>query len=105
MAVLTNKEQARLRAILLARVTAPRTTLAGVIRINTDTATPRQGGFIGEQSAQLGKGPAGRMAIGFAGFDRDRHPFAAQAAVLSASGSLLYAGQLFHADEGVRMGV
>src|SRR5262245_62143475 len=105
MAVLTDKEQACLRVILLARMTAARAPLAGVVCIDADAAASRQDGFVGEQFTQLGKRPAGRMAVGLARFGRDGHQLVALAAVLSAPGALANAGQRFQSDEGVRLGI
>ena len=70
MAVLTDKEQTLLRTVLPAGVATARTALAGVVGIYCDTEATRQGRFVGQQSAELCKGPAGGMAIRFPCFGR-----------------------------------
>jgi hypothetical protein len=67
-AVLADKEQAVPGTILSAGVATARAALAGVVGINRDTDAARQGGFVGQQSAEFRKRPAGGMAIRFARF-------------------------------------
>jgi hypothetical protein len=87
VALLTDKEQPVLRAVLPAGMATAWTALAGVVGIYRDTDATCQGGFVGEQSAQFGKRPASGMAIGVVCFGRHGDklfPFAALFATFGA---------------------
>ena len=99
--VLADEQQAFLRAILLARVAAQGTGLAGIVRIHLDGNRPRKRGFIGDRVVQFGESPLGNVAICSARLSRDG--FGALSALLASSrtpfGALTnLAGDLQHKD-------
>src|SRR5215469_8616386 len=63
LTVLADKEQPLLGTVLSARVATARAGLTGVVGIHADAAAARQGRLVGQQSAQLGKGPLGGVSI------------------------------------------
>ena len=79
LTVLADKEQAVLGTVLSARVATARAGLTGVVRIHADAATTRQNRFVGQQSSEFGKGPAGGMSIRLAGFGGNRDQLLAEA--------------------------
>src|SRR5207247_9005600 len=64
MATLTPEQQSLVWAVGSRGVAAPGTGFAGVVRIDFDRHTARQGGFVGDVAMQLGKGPLGGMPVG-----------------------------------------
>ena len=105
MALLTHKKQPVLGTVLPARVAAARATLAGVVGVHADAATACQGRLVGQQSAQLRKGPTSSMPIGLARFGGHGNHLLALAAFLAAFGPLANAGEVFQADQAVGIGV
>ncbi len=97
MASLTYKEQAFLRAILLAGVSTQGTRLARIMGIDVDRHTRIRQGFIGNHAVQLGKRP---FAIGMIGLALQRCctlPFS------SLLHSLSNVGQVLKTDERMRI--
>jgi hypothetical protein len=98
MAVLANKEQPVLRAVLPAGMATAGAALAGVVRIHRDTDAASQRCFIGEESAEFGKCPPRGVVVG------PSLLFACPLALLSF-GALANASQLFQTKKDVGMGV
>ncbi len=67
----TAKLQAVLRAVLLARVAAQWTGLAGIVRIHLDGKRPCKRGLVGDHAVQFGKGPLGSVPVGSTRFGRE----------------------------------
>ena len=63
MATLTPEQQSLVWAVGSRGVAAPGTGLAGVVRIDFDHHTARQGGFVGDVAMQFSKCPVGSMTV------------------------------------------
>ncbi len=105
MALLAHKGQSVVGTILLARVATRGAALAGVVRIHTDAPTACQGGFVGQQSTEFGKGPTGGMSICLAGLGGNWDKLFALAAPRASLPSLADAREVFQANQAVGMGI
>ena len=65
MTLLTDKEQATVRTVLPAGMSAHGTGLAGEVRVHLDGHTAMAQGFVGNHGMQIGKGPFGVSSIRF----------------------------------------
>ncbi len=66
MTILTDKEQALARTVVLAGVATPGAGLAGVMGVHFDGHAALQSRFIGDHGMQLSKRPLGMTGVGFA---------------------------------------
>jgi hypothetical protein len=82
LAVLAHKKQPVIGTVLPAGVATTRASLVALVGIHADAATACQGGFVGQQSTQFGKGPAGGMPIRLAGFGRHWNKVLAEASAV-----------------------
>ncbi len=98
LALLAHKEQPVVGAVRAASEATAWTTLAGVVGIHADAATPGQSRLIGEQPAQLRTRPFRGVPVGASLFFRRLFP-------PLALGALADASQLFQAKETVGMGI
>src|SRR6266568_7618420 len=94
VATLTDKEQARLRAIVLTGIPAPGARLAGVVGIHFHRHTACTQRLVGKVAVQFGKGPLGGMSVRSALLLRGFVP-------VLAPGALTDMGQVFQADDAV----
>ncbi len=94
MATLTPEQQSLVWAVGSRGVAAPGTGFAGVVRIDFDRHTARQGGFVGDVAMQLGKGPLGGMPVGLALLLRGLF-------AVRAFGARADMGQVLQADDAV----
>ena len=98
MTSLADKEQPLLRPVLLGRMPAVWTGLAGVVGIDFDAERAGQHRFVVQEGVQFGEGPLGGMSV--------RPPLLfARLLAAFAFASLSYMRQIFQADERVGMGV
>jgi hypothetical protein len=104
VALLADKEQTMLRPVGSARVSTPRTGLAGVVSIHLDAPAACQGGLVHEQLLQFRKGPFARVSIGTTGLPGHGDQLFPLAAAPAAPGALSDACQRFQPYKGLRMG-
>ena len=105
LAVLADKEQPVLGTIPFAGVATARAGLTGVVGIHADAAAACERCFVGQQPAQLGKGPLGGMPIRLARFGGHGNQLLAEASALAPPRPLANAREVFQADETPGMGV
>src|ERR1700693_25690 len=65
VAILTDKEQAVLRTVGITGMPTARTSLTGIMGINSDRHTSLQQSFVGNHALQFGKTPFGVGGVGF----------------------------------------
>jgi hypothetical protein len=98
MTLATDKEQALLGAILLARSAATWARLAGVVRIHFHAGRPDQFALISQEARQFGERPFRGVLVGFA-------LLLARFLAMLPFPAVLDAIQVFHANETVDMGI
>ena len=98
MAILALKQEALLGAVGLTGVAAFGACLARVVSVHLDRHRVGQQGLVGQEAVQFGKRPLGGVPVGFA-------LLGARFLAVCAFGPLADMGQVFQADETVRMPV
>src|SRR5215469_499247 len=96
MAVLALKQEALLGAVPLRGIAAFRARLARVVRVHFHRHAPRKQRFVGEEAVQFSKRPRGGVPVGPSLLPRRLFPSLAAGAVADM-------GQVFQADQAVRM--
>jgi hypothetical protein len=96
MAVLALKQEALLGAVPLRGLAAFRARLARVVRVYFHRHAPRPQRFVGQEAVQLGERPCGGVPVGPALLPRRLFPSL-------AFGSVADMGQVFQADQAVRV--
>lgn len=105
MTALADKEQPFLGSVLLADESAARAGLAGVVGIYLHAKRTGQNRLVVQEALQFGKGPRGRMPVGFLLFRSQGQQLLACAPLLWTLRSVSNASQVFQTNETVRMGV
>ncbi len=98
MAILALKQEALLGAVGLTGVAACGARLARVVGVHLDRHRVGQEGLVGQEAVQFGKRPLGGVPVGFA-------LLLARRSAVCVFGPLADMGQVFQADETVRMPV